>query len=208
MNVSIETRQSILGNFLFAYCMRVYVLRNLHCHSMVATLFGKNMLCCYANLFDPQYHSLSASKYGDTKKIQSKGRREATAYDLDGSTLDVDNPTLNKAIELVLNEDGSGYGGANRITSHMKVILASFDKTYLSESGRILHDILFQIAKNKNDSKQKASLEGWKNVDSGEEKEKSESEDESDNGSDNGSDEESEDQFGIMGALKKRKNNN
>ena len=105
-------------------------------------------------------------------------------------------------------EDGSGYGKAQRDTDDVKKRLDSFYSVYLLESGKTIYDTLFKIAEKKNNSKVTASIESWKNVDSGEGKEKSESEDGSDNGSDDGSangSEDGSDTMGFMGALKKYK---
>ena len=77
------TRKKIFGNFLFAYCMRVYMLRNLHVHSMVATLFGKNILCWHTNIFRPEYHDQMGSKHGITKKEQRESQRGEVAFTKD-----------------------------------------------------------------------------------------------------------------------------
>ena len=82
-NSSIKTNQSIWGNFLVAYAMRVYLLQNLHVHSMTATIFGKNMLWTFGNVFSEECHGLSASKHGKTKRQQSKSRRGATLINRD-----------------------------------------------------------------------------------------------------------------------------
>ena len=76
----IKTRQSVWGNFLFAFAMRIYLLKNLHLHPYVATLFGKNMLCTFGNLFNPNknYHSLRASKNGSTRRQQLAAGRTAS----------------------------------------------------------------------------------------------------------------------------------
>ena len=78
----IKTHQLVFGNFLYAFMMRIYLLKNLHLHPMVAALFGKNMLWTHDNLFrtdtingKPLYHGLAASKFGITKGQQQAAQR-------------------------------------------------------------------------------------------------------------------------------------
>jgi len=74
---TLKTRMLIFGNFLFAFAMRVFLLFNLHTQSMVATHFGKAMLCCLdTNIFQSSKHGLQASPHGFTKKAQDKSRRD------------------------------------------------------------------------------------------------------------------------------------
>jgi len=82
---SIKTRQLVFGNFLYAFMMRIYLLKNLHLHPMVAALFGKNMLWTYDNLFRtvngmPLYHDLAASEHGVTKRQQSSTTRGPVSH--------------------------------------------------------------------------------------------------------------------------------
>jgi len=218
----IKPCSTVRENLLIAFAFRMYLLNNLHVFPMVATLLAKYLLLCeHLNVLEKHYHRQSASEHGTNLKAQRKSRRGPTEYDLDKQItsklnnvlstersddvpLDANNPTLLKAIDVLLNEDGSGYGKAQRDIDEAKRILGSFDSAYLLKSGCTIYDTLIQIATSRNNSKQTASIEGcWKNVDSGEGKENSESEDESGDGSDDGSD----DGFGIGGELKKYNNN-
>ena len=67
-----KTHQFVLGNFLYAFVMRIYLLKNVHVHPMVATLFAKNILWKYDNVFRPTYNSLQASKRGVILRQQKK----------------------------------------------------------------------------------------------------------------------------------------
>ena len=60
----ITTNKNVFGNFLFAFAMRIYLIKNLHLHPYVATLFAKNMMWTFGNLFKTDYHDLSASERG------------------------------------------------------------------------------------------------------------------------------------------------
>jgi hypothetical protein len=63
-----DESESIWGNFLTAFAMRVFLIQNLHLCPMVATLVAKNMIYIYDNLFKGKYHGLFISKYGFNKQ--------------------------------------------------------------------------------------------------------------------------------------------
>jgi hypothetical protein len=63
-----EESESIWGNFLTAFAMRVFLIENLHLHPKAATLIAKNMIYEYDNLFKGKYHGLFISKYGFNKQ--------------------------------------------------------------------------------------------------------------------------------------------
>ncbi|KAL9178523.1 hypothetical protein ACHAXT_001861 [Thalassiosira profunda] len=72
---AIETNQRVMQNCLMAFCARVYILCNLHCHSLVASLVGKNFLDGHRNVFAEGYHDLRASGRGRNLREQlRKGR--------------------------------------------------------------------------------------------------------------------------------------
>ena len=52
------------------------MLKNLHLHSFVATLFAKNMVWQFGNLFKTEYHGLAASTRGVNKRQQSRNKRK------------------------------------------------------------------------------------------------------------------------------------
>ena len=71
-----KTHQFVLGNFLYAFVMRIYLLKNVHVHPMVATLFAKNILWKYDNVFKPTYNRRGVILRQQKKYIRpSKGKK-------------------------------------------------------------------------------------------------------------------------------------
>jgi hypothetical protein len=64
------------GNILSAFCMRIFLIMNLHVYGMVATLVAKNMLK-KTNYFEGngKYHGLGVSQYGRNLLEQRLNRR-------------------------------------------------------------------------------------------------------------------------------------
>ena len=146
------TRKEVFGNFLFAYCMRVYMLRNLHVHSMVATLFGKNILCWYANLFCADYHDQMGSKHGITKKEQSTDRRGDVSFTKDNQ---IHNKILRSLSRIRLDDDKDAVmndivtlfemvnNERERVFNSQKDILLAFKDNYINDANGVdVYDML------------------------------------------------------------------
>lgn len=78
-----ELDDSIWGDFLVAFAMRIFLIENLHLHPKVATLVSKNMIHKYLNLFESVYHGLAISQYGFNRKQQRRNQRRPNAKRID-----------------------------------------------------------------------------------------------------------------------------
>ena len=118
---TIRTCKSVMGNFLFAYTMRIYLLKNLHVHSFVATLFGKNLLWKFDNVFKSEYNDLAASERGKTKRQQKQAERErqGVSHTYDGQQHAA---IQNRVSKIDLNDEQSVAEGVKDVGKRIKIV--------------------------------------------------------------------------------------
>ena len=135
------------------------MLRNLHVHSMVATLFGKNILCWHANIFRPEYHDQMGSKHGITKKEQEESRRGEVAFTQDFQMRD----KILRLLSRIRSESNDDFttdifdsivalfnviiskgetDERERSFDNQTVVLQSFRKDYLNENGEDVYQMM------------------------------------------------------------------
>jgi len=113
---TIRTCKSVMGNFLFAYTMRIYLLKNLHVHSFVATLFAKNLLWKFDNVFKSEYNDLAASERGKTKRQRERG---GVSHTYDGQQHAA---IQNRVSKIDLNDEQSVAEGVKDVGERIKIV--------------------------------------------------------------------------------------
>ena len=98
------------GNILSAFCMRIFLIMNLHVYGKVASLVAKNLLN-KTNYFEGKYHGLGVSQYGRNLKEQRFNR-----YGSDEQTFD---------IVFMLLASLTGKGDKEEVIENFKDVLFS-----------------------------------------------------------------------------------
>jgi hypothetical protein len=125
-----EVDETIWGDFLVAFAMRIFLIENLHMNPKAATLFSKNMIHRYLNLFKEVYHGMAISDYGFNKKQQERNRRKPNAKQVDNdylkrmiNSLSIKPNLKDGVIEEVLQE-------VEKYTGEKDVLVERFITTY------------------------------------------------------------------------------